>query len=513
MAKTINYFLIVFSLLLLTSCARREDIFVISTGSSNGSIINETTIINNYYGTSNETLYNVSAVQTITGTSTTADLNLLKIYDSQTWNISEASGSLPIDFRINFTNVVSFNKILMRERYLGGSGHEVILQIWDYSDSTWESYDIITDQGTLVITEIPVLDDAMHINAGKVQLRFLHLDNGIPSHSLYIDFIFLEETTASVNNLDHDSLSNRDSICTNHPEVCLNYLNKTTYWTNATSSFLQSYTETDPVWNLAKTNYYNTTQSNINYMNRSSWTSIDNYPTACSAGQYVSALGDTLTCSTPTGGSTAELIFKDEFMYYATARTEGIGICAALSSGTAASVLGEQYMGVMRFSDSTTASGGFQCRTDLNSYFIGGEKLTFRFKVANRATNVHQFGFSDSTTAADPTDGCWISGANLVMTAKCKNNAGPTANETTYTLTALTWYTAEIEALSTTQVRFRIYNADKSTLLWSVTVSANVPNTSARVFGVRLSSWETSTDAAAIMSYFDYVKLEDVSYS
>jgi hypothetical protein len=121
------------------------------------------------------------------------------------------------------------------------------LQIWDYSDSTWESYDIITDQGTLVITEIPVLDDAMHINAGKVQLRFLHLDNGIPSHRLYIDFIFLEETTSSVNNLDHDSLSNRDSICTNHPEVCLNYLNKTTYWINATSSFLQSYTETDPV--------------------------------------------------------------------------------------------------------------------------------------------------------------------------------------------------------------------------------------------------------------------------
>lgn len=37
------------------------------------------------------------------------------------------------------------------------------------------------------------------------------------------------------------------------------------------------------------------------YVNRSNWSSIDNYPVACSAGQFVSAVGDTLTCSTPTG--------------------------------------------------------------------------------------------------------------------------------------------------------------------------------------------------------------------
>jgi len=35
------------------------------------------------------------------------------------------------------------------------------------------------------------------------------------------------------------------------------------------------------------------------FVNRSLWTSIDNYPTACSAGQYVSGLADTLNCSSP----------------------------------------------------------------------------------------------------------------------------------------------------------------------------------------------------------------------
>jgi hypothetical protein len=36
----------------------------------------------------------------------------------------------------------------------------------------------------------------------------------------------------------------------------------------------------------------------------STWTSHNNYPSACSAGQYVSGLGDTLTCGTPTDTNT-----------------------------------------------------------------------------------------------------------------------------------------------------------------------------------------------------------------
>lgn len=35
----------------------------------------------------------------------------------------------------------------------------------------------------------------------------------------------------------------------------------------------------------------------------STWTLHNNYPAACAAGEYVSAIGDTLTCGTPAGGS------------------------------------------------------------------------------------------------------------------------------------------------------------------------------------------------------------------
>ncbi len=59
------------------------------------------------------------------------------------------------------------------------------------------------------------------------------------------------------------------------------------------------------------------------YVSRSDWTTIDNYPSACAGGQYVSGIGDTLTCSTPSGGTTywtgsGNLIYNDT--------TAGVGI-------------------------------------------------------------------------------------------------------------------------------------------------------------------------------------------
>jgi hypothetical protein len=40
-----------------------------------------------------------------------------------------------------------------------------------------------------------------------------------------------------------------------------------------------------------------------------SWTYHNNFPSACSAGQYVSAIGDTLTCATPAGGASMPLSY------------------------------------------------------------------------------------------------------------------------------------------------------------------------------------------------------------
>lgn len=187
------------------------------------------------------TTYYPNTTKTYAGTSTTSNLTLLWYYDDHTWNITEGTGASPLDFRINYTGVTDFNQILMRERYLGGSGHEIIVYLWDYDDSTWESYDVITDQAGQVTTNIPVLDPSDHISAGKVQLRFFHTGTGISSHRLYIDYVQLIDGYSAITNVEHDSLSGRDEDCINHPWVCENFNNKTNsyntseYWSNLTT--------------------------------------------------------------------------------------------------------------------------------------------------------------------------------------------------------------------------------------------------------------------------------------
>lgn len=198
------------------------------------------------------------------------------------------------------------------------------------------------------------------------------------------------------------------------------------------------------------------------------------------------------------------LVKPEDFIYFVAAKDDFV--CSALSSGTAASSTGDNnHIGVFTMSDSTTANGGYICRTDATiQYFGGGETFRYRFKPNTNVLNTTIImGFGDSTTAAEPTDGCYLYSFNLVVYGRCKNNAGPTSTSTSYTMTAGTWYTAIGRMNSAaTSMNFSIYN-DAGNLLWTNTVSANIPSTSARVFGYEHYAFQSTTSAAAILVYWD----------
>jgi hypothetical protein len=75
-----------------------------------------------------------------------------------------------------------------------------------------------------------------------------------------------------------------------------------THTTNINNLIVGNTTSQDRISNL------NTTKLNVAdgitfFVNRTDWTTHDNYPTACSAGTFVTAIGDTLTCQSAAGGS------------------------------------------------------------------------------------------------------------------------------------------------------------------------------------------------------------------
>jgi len=190
--------------------------------------------------------------RTIYGTETGGNnIGNLSYYDGQSFNVTEIAGSNPLEVRINFTGIVTFDNILIRERYDGGSGHEIDVELWNYVDGIWDNYFEITDQSQLTqLPAIPVPDSTEHISGNVVMLRFNHVTTpGNTQHKFYIDYVQLIDGTSTLTNIAHDSLSGRDNICINHPWICIYYLNTSqvvgfNYWNFTWSGFNKTYADT-----------------------------------------------------------------------------------------------------------------------------------------------------------------------------------------------------------------------------------------------------------------------------
>lgn len=150
----------------------------------------------------------------------------LSFYDSRSFNITEDGGANALEFYVNFSGVSTFNNVLIREYYLGSANHNIQVEIYDYAIASWESYTDFIGQAGFNVLSIPVLDPSDHVNNSVVQVRFRHIQNGITSHKLYIDYIQLIKGFSAITNIQHDSLSGRDSP-NNHPQYLLISGNRT----------------------------------------------------------------------------------------------------------------------------------------------------------------------------------------------------------------------------------------------------------------------------------------------
>ncbi len=167
----------------------------------------------------NSTTYFAGNITTNAGTYDAGNVNSLDVVeDGDSYNVSEAAGANPLEIVVNFTGVVTFDNVIMREFYSAGEGHEINVELFHYEDNTWELIDEITDMSDFSITVMFVPDPLHHINAtdGNVTIRFRHVQNGNPSHDFFIDYLVLVDGFTPITSSVHDSLSGRDNPV-NHP--------------------------------------------------------------------------------------------------------------------------------------------------------------------------------------------------------------------------------------------------------------------------------------------------------
>lgn len=169
----------------------------------------------------------------------------ISYYDSDSLNITEGTGSDPLDVFINFTNVTQIDALVLRTWYTGSASHEFQVLIWDYPTLSWEPYTSFIGQTNWNIIQVPVFDEDTHIDrlvqGGLTQIKIHHVQTGNPSHILRIDFIWLTHGLTGISSSSADMTLIKSVNITNSNTITTANLNVTGWVANLTNVNITGY--------------------------------------------------------------------------------------------------------------------------------------------------------------------------------------------------------------------------------------------------------------------------------
>lgn len=223
--------------------------------------------------------------------------------------------------------------------------------------------------------------------------------------------------------------------------------------------------------------------------------------------------------------------FWSEVVFAVSNSVQGLFSGTAILSGTittnppAASLLGYNPHGVF-IRSSTTADGGYRFVTSSTSAdYFGVQRHRFRC-VANWLTaftgRTVRIGYHDCTTVTDAVDGAYFEAVAGTVSCKTSSNSVRSTHATTFAMTLNVVYTFDIDVNAAgTSARFRIYAGTSETAVLDVTITTNIPNTTARVFGAGIVATEVSVTASDVLiiyrmgmgSYCPYDVLEETVFA
>jgi hypothetical protein len=186
-----------------------------------------------------------------------------------------------------------------------------------------------------------------------------------------------------------------------------------------------------------------------------------------------------------------------------------------INSGTVGNSEGTaKHPGIIRHvSHASNANSGSKTMSAINSILLGGgEKASFIFETAATIAGVtRRIGFHDAIDNNAPTDGVYfriIDGTIVGMTA---NNGTASTSASNYTVAQDTWYRGVI-TLNTdaTLATFTLFADDSTTVLWTDTLSTNIPITAGRETGIGDVCTLASPSGATAIGYLDRI---DVMFS
>jgi len=187
-------------------------------------------------------------------------------------------------------------------------------------------------------------------------------------------------------------------------------------------------------------------------------------------------------------------------------------ISAAINGGAMGTAISEvKHPGVFQIASSASANSGARAITHSNSIRLsGGEKTTIIFKTPANLTGVTAvMGFCDTLDAIAWADCACIKINGTTLTGETEsNNAGSTTG-TSYTVAVDTWYRVVIEVnADATSVSFKLYADDSDTLLWSNTLTTNIPTAAGRELHYVITAIMASPTGTTVLLLIDYLNIQ-----
>ncbi len=187
----------------------------------------------------------------------------------------------------------------------------------------------------------------------------------------------------------------------------------------------------------------------------------------------------------------------------------------ALSSGTFPRGDGEiNHPGIGRILSSTSANSGNFARLGVNNgLLLNSNWLSIAiFKVSSTNAVIGNIGFGDSLSAADSVDALELvfgrSAQWNYFEGRARSNSTETVTASGYYLSLNTYYrnTIEISEDSSTAT-FKLYTGEPypTTLVWSDSITNNIPTGAGRYLGHGWACWTTNATTATELLKWDYI--------
>ena len=126
-----------------------------------------------------------------TGTSGDALADLQAPLDGNVYTILEVSGAPGIDIEVAFVDVEKISSIAVSAYYEGSVSHAIRIQLYNYTDTTWDTVHTIYHGLDYEQHFKTITDDTNYIYRGAAIVRLYHTESGTPSHDLHIDYVGL----------------------------------------------------------------------------------------------------------------------------------------------------------------------------------------------------------------------------------------------------------------------------------------------------------------------------------